>query len=64
MFVGEQVSLNLGYNFMRRFDLNIQGQPNALNGFSSGLALQLQRLEVQYGNAFFKKYVPSFFIDV
>lgn len=46
---------------MRRFDLNIQGQPNALNGFSSGLALQLQRLEVQYGNAFFKKICTIIF---
>ena len=55
VFIGEQVSVNLGYNFMRRFDLNIQGQQNALNGFSSGLALQLQRVEVQYGNAFFQK---------
>ena len=55
VFIGEQVSVNLGYNFMRRFDLNIQGQQNALNGFSSGLALQLQRLELQYGNAFFQK---------
>jgi hypothetical protein len=55
VFIGEQVSINLGYNFMRRFDLNIQGQQNALNGFSSGLALQLQRLELQYGNAFFQK---------
>jgi hypothetical protein len=55
VFIGEQVSINLGYNFMRRFDLNIQGQQNAFNGFSSGLALQLQRLEVQYGNAFFQK---------
>jgi hypothetical protein len=55
VFIGEQVSVNLGYNFMRRFDLNIQGQQNALNGFSSGLALQLQRIEVQYGNAFFQK---------
>jgi hypothetical protein len=55
VFIGEQVSVNLGYNFMRRFDLNIQGQQNAMNGFSTGLALQLPRLEIQYGNAFFQK---------
>ena len=55
VFIGDQVSLNLGYNFMRRFDLNIQGQQNALNGFSTGLALALPRIEMQYGNAFFQK---------
>lgn len=55
VFIGDQVSVNMGYNFMRRFDLNIQGQTNALNGFSTGLALQLSRIEIQYGNAFFQK---------
>ena len=55
VFIGEQVSLNMGYNFMRRNDLNIQGQQNALNGFSTGIALQLPRVEIQYGNAFFQK---------
>jgi len=55
VFIGDQVSLNLGYNFMRRFDLNIQNQQNGFNGFSTGLALQLSRMEIQYGNAFFQK---------
>lgn len=55
VFLGNQVSLSLGYNFMRRFDLNIQGQQNSLNGFSSGFSLQLPRVEFQYGNAFFQK---------
>lgn len=55
VFIGQQVSLNIGYNFMRRFDLNIQGQQNGVNGFSSGIALQLSRFECQYGNAFFQK---------
>jgi hypothetical protein len=55
VFLGNQVSINLGYNFMRRFDLNIQGQQNALNGFSTGVDLQLARLQIQYGNAFFQK---------
>jgi hypothetical protein len=55
VFIGDQVSINLGYNFMRRFDLNIQNQQNGFNGFSTGLAIQLSRMEIQYGNAFFQK---------
>ncbi|MCX6332185.1 MAG: type IX secretion system protein PorQ [Bacteroidetes bacterium] len=55
VFIGDQVSINLGYNFMRRFDLNIQNEQNGFNGFSTGLAIQLPRMEIQYGNAFFQK---------
>ena len=53
--IGEQVSLDFGYNFIRRFDLNIQNQQNWLNGFSAGLGLKLPRATIQYGNAFFQR---------
>jgi len=53
--VGEQVSLDFGYNFLRRFDLNIQNQQNWFNGFSAGLGLKLPRVTIQYGNAFFQR---------
>ncbi|TRZ82584.1 MAG: hypothetical protein D4R91_03650 [Sediminibacterium sp.] len=53
--VGEQVSLDFGYNFIRRFDLNIQNQQNWFNGFSAGLCLKLPRVNIQYGNAFFQR---------
>jgi hypothetical protein len=53
--IGEQVSLDFGYNFLRRFDLNIQNQQNWFNGFSAGLGLKLPRVTIQYGNAFFQR---------
>ncbi|MEI6151597.1 MAG: type IX secretion system protein PorQ [Chitinophagia bacterium] len=53
--LGEQVSLDFGYNFIRRFDLNIQNQQNWFNGFSAGLGLKLPRVTIQYGNAFFQR---------
>ena len=53
--IGEQVSLDLGYNFIRRFDLNIQNQQNWFNGFSGGLGFKLPRVTIQYGNAFFQR---------
>ena len=54
-YMGDQFEINIGYNFMRRFDLNIQNQQNWLNGFSTGLGFQLTKLDLQYGNAFFQK---------
>jgi hypothetical protein len=54
VFIGKQVNLDLGYNFIRRYDLNIQDQSNGLNGFSTGVGLQMERMKVQYGNSFFQ----------
>lgn len=54
-YIGQQVSLNLGYNFMRRFDLNIQNQQNWFNGVSTGIGYELNRMDFQYANAFFQK---------
>jgi hypothetical protein len=53
--IGEQVSIDFGYNFIRRFDLNIQNQQNWFNGFSAGLGFKLPRVTIQYGNAFFQR---------
>lgn len=54
-YIGNQVDLDFGYNFIRRFDLNIENQQNWFNGFSTGLGLQLTRTKIQYGNAFFQR---------
>ncbi len=54
-YIGNQVDLDFGYNFIRRFDLNIENQQNWFNGFSAGLGVKLPRTKIQYGNAFFQR---------
>jgi len=54
LFLGEKVDFNVGYNFIRRYDLNIYNQANGLNGFSSGLGIKLDRMRLQYANSFFQ----------
>ena len=54
-YIGSQVDLDFGYNFIRRFDLNLQNQQNWFNGFSAGLSVKLPRTKIQYGNAFFQR---------
>jgi hypothetical protein len=54
LFIGSQVDVNLGYNFIRRYDLNVYNQSNGLNGFSAGMGLNLEKLSIQYGNSFFQ----------
>jgi hypothetical protein len=55
LYIGDQVDFNLGYNFIRRYDLNVQNQANGMNGFSTGLGLRLDRMHLQYGTAFFQR---------
>jgi hypothetical protein len=55
LYIGEQLDFNLGYNFIRRYDLNIQNQANGLNGFSAGLGLKLERMHLDYGSSFFQR---------
>jgi hypothetical protein len=54
-YIGKQVNIDFGYNFIRRFDLNIENQQNWFNGFSAGMGIQLPRTKIQYGNAFFQR---------
>ena len=55
IFMGDNFELNVGYNFLRRYDLNIQNQANGLNGFSAGLGVKLDRLNIDYGSSFFQR---------
>lgn len=52
--IGNSFSVLLGYNFLRRYDLNIQNQANGLNGFSAGCTFSVNHIQVQYANAFFQ----------
>ena len=52
--IGNSFSVLLGYNFLRRYDLNIQNQANGLNGFSAGCTFQVNNIQIQYANAFFQ----------
>lgn len=61
LFIGQQVDINLGYNFIRRYDLNVQNQDNSLNGFSAGMGLSLERFKIQYGTSFFQSNVSNHF---
>ena len=52
--LGNAVNVIVGYNFLKRFDLNIQNQANGLNGFSTGCTFKVNNIQLQYANAFFQ----------
>lgn len=55
LIINPSVHFQVGYNFLRRNDLNIINQQNFLNGFSSGFEILTNRMTAQYGNAFFQR---------
>jgi hypothetical protein len=61
VYLGPSVNLTMGYNFLRRFDLNVQNQKNSLNGFSAGCSFLVNNVQVQYANAFFQNNLNHHF---
>ena len=61
IYLGSAVSIQMGYNFLRRYDLNLQNQKNSLNGFSAGCSFLINNLQVQYASAFFQNNLNHHF---
>ncbi|MCW3072949.1 MAG: hypothetical protein JWP69_18 [Flaviaesturariibacter sp.] len=53
IFFGRNLEATLGYNVLRRSELNLGTSGNGLNGFSAGFKAKFSRLEVQYARAYF-----------
>lgn len=61
VYLGSSVNLTMGYNFLRRFDLNVQNQKNSLNGLSAGCSIMVNNIQMQYANAFFQNNLNHHF---
>ena len=57
IYAGNHLEATLGYNRLRRSELNIGTSGNGLNGFSMGLRLMFQKLQVQYARSNYQKNV-------
>jgi hypothetical protein len=59
--LGASASILMGYNFLRRYDLNVQNQKNGLNGFSAGSSFLVNNIQLQYATAFFQNNLNHHF---
>lgn len=55
VYLSDHVELSLGYNFLRRQDLNVFGATSGLNGFSFGTALLFNKLQIRYATGFYQR---------
>ncbi|GAB4092208.1 PorV/PorQ family protein [Flaviaesturariibacter terrae] len=54
IYIGRNLEATIGYNFLRRSELNAGPTGNGLNGFSAGFRARFSRLQVQYARAYFQ----------
>lgn len=57
IYVGANLEATIGYNQLRRSELNIGSTGNGLNGFSMGLRAQFSKLQVLYARANYQRNI-------
>lgn len=53
-FVTDKLELSIGYNHMRRKELNV-GQGNGMNGFSLGAGALFKKLQIRYARSWYQR---------
>lgn len=54
IYLGDRVEAIVGYNFLRRHELNIGNSGNGLNGFSLGAGVLFGKLQIRYARAYYQ----------
>ena len=55
IFIDEKLEATIGYNFLRRYDLNAYNVANGLNGFTLGAGVLLKKIHIRYATGFYQK---------
>jgi len=54
IYIGSYLEVSLGYNHLRRQELNIDKSGNGLNGFSVEVGALFNKLQIRYGRAYYQ----------
>ncbi|HWI91457.1 MAG TPA: type IX secretion system protein PorQ [Flavisolibacter sp.] len=57
IYIGNNLEATLGYNHLRRQELNIGSSGNGLNGFSMGVKINFAKLQVLYARSSYQRNV-------
>lgn len=55
IYLGNNLEATLGFNHLRRSELNTGSSGNGLNGFSMGLRIKFQKLQILYARSSYQK---------
>lgn len=54
IYLGEKIEASIAYNHLRRQELNIGRATNGLNGFSLGMGVVLNKLQIRFARAYYQ----------
>jgi hypothetical protein len=54
IYAGDKIEITGGYNHLLRHELNIGNSSNGLNGFSLGVGVILDKLQIRYARAYYQ----------
>ncbi len=54
-YVTDKIELTVGYNHLRRQELNIGNTANGLNGFSLGVGALFRKIQVRYARSYYQR---------
>jgi hypothetical protein len=57
IFISSNLELNLGYNYLKRNELTLGTSTNGLTGFSGGIRVIFQKLEILYSRSAYQKNI-------
>ncbi|MFL5771608.1 MAG: hypothetical protein ACJ75F_00530, partial [Flavisolibacter sp.] len=57
IYAGSYLEATIGYNHLRRSELNMGASGNGLNGFSMGLRVKFQKLQVMYARSSYQRNI-------
>ncbi len=55
VLLSKQFQFSLGYNFLRRHDLNTYNSANGLNGINVGLSIKMKQFQFNYATGFYQR---------
>ena len=54
IYIGDKLEVSLGYNHLRRQELNVGNSGNGLNGFSIGVGALFNKIQIRYARAYYQ----------
>ena len=57
VYLGDKVEVDVGYNYLKRKELNIGNSGNGLTGFSLGVSLLLNKLQIRYARSHYQNNI-------
>jgi hypothetical protein len=57
VYLGNNLEATAGYNYLRRTELNLGSTGNGLNGFSLGLKIKFQKLQILYARSSYQRNI-------